>query len=254
LFRIDRNYVNLGVTRLARVENGDSAEADAIGESLNAAASTAYATQAQVEAQEMLREAHATAEKLLEDARDQAAIILFEAREKAAEDSLHARQEGFEKGAAEGKRSFDKELAEKISEDDAMLKRVIEEVLSEQQRVMDSMEEELVGLSLNIVRKIIHPADEAIGGVFEPLIRNVLRQMTPSDKLILRVSPADYDRFFAAGNAVFELDSGATLKASVMRDVSLGENDLIIDSSDETLNAGLESQLKQIQIAFEAIR
>jgi len=255
LFRIDRNYVNVGATRFVHVENGEGTEADAVGESLYAAASATYLsqvqTQLQLQSQEALDEARAAAEKIKQDARDEAAVLMVEASDQAEEDRRRAWQEGYAEGAAEGKRSFDDQLAAKIKEDDEMLRRVISEVYSERERTFDAMEEDMVDLTLDIVRKVIRPAEEAIGGVFEPLIRNALKQMAPVEKVIIRVSPAEYERFFTAGSALFELESGTKVAASFLRDASLSEGDCIIDTAEETVNAGLESQLKYVKLAFE---
>ena len=100
---------------------------------------------------------------------------------------------------------------------------------------------------------MINPAEELIGGAFESLIRNALKQISPDGRVIIRVGTAEYERFFSSGSAVFVLDSGVEVKASVLRDVSLGCGDLIIDTENETINAGLSSQLKQIALAFEKL-
>jgi len=254
LFRIDRNYVNLGATRLVQVDNGDGTEADAVGVSLYAAASATYLSEAQVQAQSIICDAGAKAAKIIQDARDEAAVLVVEAMEQAVEDRRRAWQEGYTEGTDEGKRSFDDRLAAKLSEDDEKLRRVISEVYSERERTFDSLEDEIVNLALEIVRKVIHPADEAIGGVFEPLVRNALKQMAPVEKVIIRVSPAEYERYFSAGSVVFELESGTKVTASMLRDASLNEGDCIIDASEETVNAGLESQLKYVKLAFDKCR
>jgi len=258
LFRIDRNYVNLAATRLVQVDNGEGTEAGAVGESLYAAASATYISQAQAQAQahaqEILAEAQEQAATLLQQAKDEIATLIVTTRDQAEEDRLRSVQEGYSEGKAEGGRFYDEQLAAKIREDDEMLKRVISEVYSERERIFESLEDEVVTLSLDIVRKVIHPADEQIGGVFEPLVRNALKQMTPNEKVIIRVSPAEYERFFSSGSAVFKLESGAVINASIMRDASLNERDCIIDAEDETINAGFESQLKYVKLTFDKLK
>jgi len=261
LFRIDRNLVNLGATRFVQMDDGEDTEAGAVGESLSAAVSENYMaqaqTQAKAQAQELLgkaeAEAKAKAEQLIQDALDEIAHMTITARDEAEESRRLAWQEGYSEGAEEGRRSYDDQLAEKIREDDDMLKRVLSEIYDERERTYSGLEDEVVGLALEIVRKVINPAEEAIGGVFESLIRNALKQIAPDGKVIIRVSPAEYERFFSAGAATIELESGATLKASVLRDASLGGGDCIIDTENETVNAGLNSQLKYIAIAFEKL-
>jgi len=254
LFRIDRNYVNLAATRFVQVGNGEDTEAGAVGESLYAAASATYISQARSQADEILAEAMESAEAIKQEARDEMAILMVDARDQAEEERRLMVQEGFAEGAKEGKRSYDEALAAKLREDDEMLKRVIGEVYSERERTYGTLEDEVVALAVEIVRKIINPPGEELGDVFQPLIRNALKQITPTEKVVLRVSQAEYERFFTSGSAVFKLDSGSTVTASIIRDPSLDPGDCIIDAGEETVNAGVESQLKYVKLAFEKMK
>jgi len=229
-------------------------EAGAVGESLYAAASAAYLSETQIKALALLDEARTAAEQIMQDARDDAAIMMVEARDQAQEDRRRAWQEGYNEGADEGKRSFDDDLAAKQREDDEKLQRVISEVYSERERTYDNLEDEIISLALDIVRKVIRPAEEQMGGVFEPLVRNALKQMAPVDKVIIRISSTDYERFFSSGRALFELESGTKVSASFLRDASLNEGDCIIDTADETVNAGFETQLRYVKLAFEKMK
>jgi len=252
LFRIDRNNVNLGATKSVWVDNMGP-EAGEMGEPHAAAASIEDIAQAR--ASEILskaeHDAQEAAQQIITQAREDAAKLLCDAREEAEQERVKAREEGFEQGAEEGLRSYDKRLSEKQSEDDMMLKRVLSEMYDERERTFSSLEEEVVGLSLEIVRKIIGPAEEELGGVFTALITNALRQISPVGKVVIHVSPQEYDRFFASGKNTIELESGEVISASILRDTSFGGGDLVIDTESETIDAGLNTQLKYIALAFE---
>jgi len=253
LFRIERKHVNLAAVRSVQLDSGEETEVGAAGEPLDAAASANYT--AQTQAQETISKAEKIAkeksEKMLEDARDEIAEMMLAAREEAEEARSKAWQEGYAKGTEEGKRSFDEKLAEKMHQDDEMLKRVIHEIYDERERTYSGLEDEVVELALEIVRKIINPAEEAMGGVFESLVRNALRQIAPDGKVMIRVSPLEYERFFSSGNTTIELKKGVTMTASVLRDVSLEDGDCIIDMAEETINAGINTQLKYVKLAFD---
>lgn len=190
-------------------------------------------------------------EGILENARIEADNIISKARDEVDEERERAKKEGFEEGAEEGRRSYDDKIAEKTREQDEELKRVLDEVYQDRERVYAELEGEVVELAVDIVRKIINPAEEALGDVFLSLIKNALRQMSTDNKVVIRVGPEEYERFFSSGAATIELDSGVTVKASVLRDVSLQEGDCIIDTDDVTVNAGVESQLQYVKLAFE---
>jgi len=211
----------------------------------------ALSAQAVLLAEKIISEAKAKAERTILDARSEVAALLLSARERAEEDRRLAWQEGFAEGSQAGRHSFDEQLAEKQRLSDESLQRVLDELYEERTRTYEGLESGVVALALEIVKKVINPAEEELGTVFQSLIKNALKQMNPDSKVIIRVSPVEYERFFSSGNAVLELDSGVTVTASVLRDVSLGEGDCVIDAEDATVNAGLDSQLQYIKLAFD---
>jgi len=257
LFRIDRRNVNLAGIKVLRHkidsdddDNDDNPEVEAEEDFLPDAKTSAealvneYMSTAEKEMQQK-------AEAILEQARDQAATIIFQAREDAEEQHQKAWQEGFEEGTRKGKLAYDEKTEAKIQEDDEMLKRVLDEIYQEREKLYNELEDETTNLAIEIVKKIFNPAEEELENVFISLIKNALRQMSTDNKILIRVSPVEYERYFSSGAAEIELDSGAVVKAAVLRDVSLNEGDCIIDADDVTVNAGLDSQLQYVQLAFE---
>jgi len=249
LFRIDRRLVNLAGTKIHKLGADDDYEAGAEGEFPDAAASAEALANEYLSAAE--REANERMMELLNNARQEAELIITDARAEAEVLREAARAEGFDEGSAEGLRVYEEKLAEKIHEDDEALKRVLDEMQDERERAYEELEGEVVNLSLEIVRKIINPPEEAIGDVFTSLIKNAMRQMSTDGKVVIRVSPYEYERFFSSGAATIELDSGVTVTAAILRDVSLNEGDCIIDTEDVTVNAGIDSQLQFVKLAFE---
>jgi flagellar assembly protein FliH len=235
---------------------------DAIDDEPDAAVlSTSIEPKFHINPQELLDEAKAKAEqvlkkadKILEDARNESADLLYFAKEDAEEERKKAWSEGYSKGlqegTREGKHSFDTELSKSLAENEESLKRVLKELHDERELTYTKLEKDTVELALRIVKKIINPADEILGDVFESLIVNALKQIAPDGRILLRVSTADYEKYFSSGNATFDLGGGVTVAASVLRDVALDEFSVIIDKDDGAVNAGLDTQLKQIELAF----
>jgi flagellar assembly protein FliH len=276
LFRIDRNLVNLAASRYIHVEN-EAFDADAAGESPDAAASKIalmreeMLAEARAEARAEMRaesqaEALATAQKIVDEAesearekaeqivniaRDEAAELLVAARDQVEDDRRSAWQEGFTDGSDEGRRAYDEQLSASLKESDEKLRSVIEELYRERTSTYDGLEQEVVGLAIEIVRKLLSPSGEELNSMFMPLIGNALKQINPDGKIVIRVSPAEYERFFQSGSAVFELDGGVKVTASILRDISVGSGGCVIDTEDTTVNAGLDSQLRYVQLAFD---
>lgn len=208
--------------------------------------------------------AKAEASMMVEAARKEAEELTLSARERLEEERRLARQEGYDDGAEEGKRLYDEQLekkmreigddfSEKMREDDEKVKRVVEELYYERAETYAGLEDNVVGLAIDIVRKVINPSEEKYGGIFEMLVRNALKQINPEGRIMIRVGPNEYERFFASGSALFELDGGVNVTVSVLRDASLGEGDCVIDTEESTVNAGLDTQLKYIQLAFDRV-
>ena len=255
MFRIDRNYVHLADSQFVQISCAEVTQDDEREEVklLERATNAAALCRAKIAAQEITKNAEMKAERMIVDARNEIAALLLSAKEQAEEDRRSAWQEGFAEGAEEGRRSFDEQLNEKTRLDDLSLKNVLEEVNNELTCTYRDLEKEVITLALKIVRKVISPTEEQIEGLFEPLIKNALKKLNVDKKIIIRVSPDEYKRFFPSGNAVFELDSGAKVTASVLRDVSLSDSDCIIDYEDGAVNAGFDSQLNYIRLAFDTV-
>jgi len=276
LFRIDRRLVNISGIKFNRLKAGDEVpEVGAEGEAPDAATSAKEAASAASDvevysgpsAEEVVNEYLTAArneteskiEEILSGARQQAAQMLITARNEAEDERKSGFQQGYDEGmeigsaegSAEGKRKYDEMTEAKSREDDETLKRILDEIYEERERAHSELEEETINLAIEIVRKIINPSEEEVVDVFTPMIKNALRQMPTESKIVLRVGPKEYERFFSSGAATLELDSGATVKASVIRDVSLNDGDLIIDTDNVTVNAGFDSQLQYVKLAFE---
>ncbi|MCL2221131.1 MAG: FliH/SctL family protein, partial [Oscillospiraceae bacterium] len=200
-------------------------------------------------AEEMLREYISAAEQelqekaeaVLNNAKTEAAQILIETRDEIEEEKNRGFQEGYIEGVAEGKQSYEEKTQEKIAADDKVLKNVLDEIYNEQERIKTETESGTIELAIEIVKKIIAPAEDELGTVFTSLIKNALRQMSSDGKIVIRVGPDEFERFFSSGAATIELDSGVTVSATVMKDLTMNEGDLIIDSDEGTVNAGIDS-------------
>ena len=240
MFRIERKLVKLVGSNDNQSGTDENYEVGAEGVFPDAATSAEAMVNEYMSAAEV--QMNEKAEEILAAARAEAEQIAIAAREEAKEERKRGFEQGFEEGSAEGKRSSDEALS-----------RVLDELYCERERAYKSMEDEVVNLALEIVKKIIHPTEDELGTIFTSLIKNALRQISTESKIVIRVSTADYERFFASGAVTIELDSGATVTAAVINDMSLGDGDCVIDTDDFTVNAGIDSQLQLVKLAFENV-
>jgi len=252
LFRIDRRFVKLTASKLNK-QKAEKHEVGAEGEDPEAATSAKTSETPSYNDVYMQYESEANeqAQEIVDEANEKAAQIIENAQNEIEEERKRAHDEGFAEGEREGKEIYETKLEENIRENEESLKNVLDEIARERENTFAELEEEIVKLSLEIVKKIINPAEEELGNVYTSLIKNALRQMPTDGKFIIRVSPVEYEKFFSSGSAAIELDSGTTVTATILKDAALEEGDCVIDTEDVTINAGLESQYKYVKLAFE---
>jgi flagellar assembly protein FliH len=208
----------------------------------------------------ILREARREAEARLADAEESASKLLAGIREAAEEEAeaklaeagrqaigivAEARQKGQEEGRQEGL-----ELYRQQSEEAAQqLSRLLQEIAGAREAFFASFEGEVVELALSIAEKITLSAISQDGAAFKGMVSNALKQLRREGKLSLRVSEQQYNDFFRAESASFVLDD-ESIRVAVINDPHLQEGGLIVESPEESVNAGVASQLKYIALAF----
>ena len=195
---------------------------------------------AEHEAEQILGAADIEAEEIIKTANEQAEEVFNEAREQG-------RNEGFEAGLEEGRRVYE----EKAIQDDENLKAVLSELHSSLEEAKIGLEGEVLNLSTHILRKVVNFSDDEEYEPFIPMLKNALKQVRIGGKIYIRTSSEQYERFFSSGSAEIELDGGITVEAAVLKDVSMQPGDLIIDTDAETVNAGFDTQLKQLELVFK---
>ena len=195
---------------------------------------------AELEAEQIIGAADAEAEEILKTANKQAEEVFEEARQKG-------RDEGFEVGLEEGRRVYE----EKAKQDDENLKAVMSELYNSLEEAKIGLEGEVVELSTHILRKVVNFADDSEYEPFIPMLKNALKQVRLGGKIYVRTSSEQYERFFSSGSAEIELDGGITVEAAVLKEVTMQPGDVIIDTDAETVNAGFDTQLKQLELVFK---
>ena len=278
MYKVDRKHVNLSdplfIQNLREETEEEAEDADLINTDKTRiipnlreelAAATASVNDELDKAKSLLERASAESRNIVTEAETKAENIIASSYERVEAELELARKKGYEAGLEEGKQTFDEKLikqraedekilAAKMQEDDEALRCVVDRLNSESLLAYEELEQEAITLSLDIVKKIVNPDGFEGTAIFESLIRNALRQLNPSGKVVIRVGAVEYERFFPSGGTVFSMDNGAKISATVLRDVSLNGGDLIIDSDEETVNAGVETQIKSIRFAFDRVR
>jgi flagellar assembly protein FliH len=201
------------------------------------------------EAEDKLQAARKEAAALLEKASREAKAQLDQAASQAQYALEEAKSQGYQEGYREGNQQGQELHRQNTEEAGRQLNRLLSEIAGERQAFIDSFEGEMVELAVSIAEKIVVSAINKDDNAFKSMIINALKHMRRESKITLHVSEEQYNEFFKAESANFVLGD-ETITVVIVNDTQLENGDLILESDEETVNAGVGSQLKHIMLAF----
>jgi flagellar assembly protein FliH len=256
LFRIDKATISykrdeqpfvLAHTAVARnapasLSEGAEAADNASGEPIVEAA--------KAEAAALLAQAEREADAIRNKAREEAATLTAQAKLEYEEQKRNGYQQGFEQGVSEGSAQGKSEgvaaYQAAIANGDALLKQALERVEQERASMLVQAEKECVDLSVQIARRVLGMAVQMEETAFPALVHNALEEIQHTGRVTVRVSPMEYEIFFAHNPSVL---SNETRVVTVVSDPDLDTGDLLMQSDIEAINAGVRAQMQQIESA-----
>ncbi|MDR0951735.1 MAG: hypothetical protein LBM18_02315 [Oscillospiraceae bacterium] len=237
MFRIDRSLVSLS-------GDGETASETSAGKQLGGPTPEELSAQAQA----LLEEAENEAKRIVSEAQTQAQMLINDAETEAGQIFEQAERQGLAEGSAKASLILEK----KLNDDDERLFGALAEIESEKKRIIGQLETQLVTLALDVARKIIEVSIDSDEAAFSSLIKGALRQARVRDEIVIHLSVGDCRRYFPEGVATFEL-GGETIRAAVVSESELEDGSLLIDTPEATIDAGLETQLRAVRLAFESV-
>ena len=163
----------------------------------------------------------------------------------AVEIKSNAWKEGFE----EGQRAASEEMGKILRESTQSVEVLLREIADERDHMFDTLEREAVLLVLEVAKKVINQVVVEDKELFTSMMIRAVQELKSKRQLTIRVSPEVAERFFPGGRAEFQLGD-RTVNASVIPDIEYTGADLIVESEDEIINAGAETQLHMISLKF----
>ncbi len=203
--------------------------------------------EARQQAQKIISAAEKSAAGLLSEAENEAARIIEEADAKADRVEREAEEKGYKEGEKKAQQEMEAHLREKTD----ALSGIISEIGEARETMINELEDDIISLVIDTVRKVINLQLEKDDKVFVDVVQNALGQMRREGKIVIRVSQEEYGRLFGSGNAEFVLNN-ERVRATVIDEPLFKRGDCVIESDGETVNAGISSQLKYIELAFRS--
>ena len=202
---------------------------------------------AKEEAQEILKTAKKEAQEIkdnsLENAKEAAEDLKEQAREKGYEEG---QSEGYKKGHEEG---TDKGYEEGKQESESLIEEANEikrDYLNEKERVLNSIEEDVIKLVVDITKKILNQKIEEDDEAIIDLVFKGLATLNSKEDIRIRVSKEDFDKVEESKERILsKVSLIENLKVDV--DSTLKKGDCIIESAKGNVDVSIDTQMKNVE-------
>lgn len=191
---------------------------------------------------EMRHRAALETQQLIEQALNQAQELEQQAKEEGYKD-------GYNRGYADGQQEAVQFLVERADAERAAYQEDISAFLSrieaERQRLWEELEPQIVGLVFDLAKQVIKQEVQASRTVAISMIRNVLRRVSDSGALRIRVSPEDLEQV-RDNRAEFMTMLDGIPHLEIVEDRRIGEGGCIVDTESGNIDARIETQLDEV--------
>lgn len=197
-------------------------------------------------AQALLAEAEASSQSILAEARERANKLIDEALAGVAKISEEARSLGYKDGLEAGRR-------EASAEAEAILQKARDEAESiaaqageERQRILAGAKEDMISLTLAVVRRILRSEVLARPEAIGDMIKAALEKVRGQEEITVKVSTGDLPQV-ESRRGEWLADLPGTRSLEVKGEEGLGPGDFIIQTDQGYLDGRLERQVREIE-------
>lgn len=184
----------------------------------------------------------------LAEVQKQAEMMLNQARSQVSIWQQEARQAGWQAGYDEARQAALDSLAETL----ATARQIAQSAVEARQQLLRQSQAELQRLALAIARKIIGHQIEVAPEVVAHIVAQVVEAACVREACVIRVNPDDYQ---VLRDHWAEVATGHTPDNpwELVADRRVGRGGCIIEANGGSIDARLETQLQQIEQAFEQV-
>lgn len=249
-FRIDRQYVSFETaeTQPVYAQAKPQQEKSSLDEELEKYGGDI--SKLYNEIYERLQGEHADqAEHMLSKAALEAQDIVTKAR-REAEQIVEQAKVDTAKALEERMLALESEFGARKQQEAAALCSLESELRSTYTKLLEDMHADVIGLVMEIVKKIIGIKLSQSDDVFMGMIRDALDRLKQTGAVVIRISPEDYLRYFGSSRDETELENG-DFKVAIVEDPSFIQGDLVVESEGEMIDLSIDRQIDLIEKAFQ---
>lgn len=197
--------------------------------------------QAEHDAREVIASAEKEAAEVLEKSYSESKELLEQSKEQGY-------AEGYEKGVNEGREQGYLEMTSLIDE----AKLLKQQAYDARNQLSIQLEKDLVQLVIQTARRILQSELQENQELLFQLIDEGLKKCNYTENLVIHVSEMDYDMVYAYQNRIYLMTDGI-YDIEIKSDPSMSPGSVLIETASGQVDAGIETQLKQIEAAFEEL-
>lgn len=178
------------------------------------------------------------ADKIIQEAQKEAELILDNAKQRADELINEAMASGFEMG----KKEAQKELDEKIKSMELSVNEFMDGFNKKYDELFDSLQKDVFELSISIAEKIINYELDKGEECYISIVKKALSKLKKDEKANIKISEQDFNRLFPSLERELKQYEGKI----VVADENLSKGDLIVETHNEIIDAGVNTQINAI--------
>lgn len=191
----------------------------------------------------LLEEARREADSIVEQAKIHAAQLEKDARARAEQERIQMLEQARQQGMQEGLEKADRE-AEKGRQELKAARRQLEE---EYQQLSEELEPQLVDVITEIYEHIFHVELGSYKEVLSYLISTTMRKAEGSRDFMIHVSREDYPYVSEQKSQIAAGAVSPNCSVEVIEDVTLSENECMIETEGGIFDCGLGTQLSELR-------
>lgn len=206
--------------------------------------------EANSEAELIIKIAEERSKQILEEAEKNKVDLINKANTQSKEIFEQSRQLGYDEGYKEGHiEGFEKGYGEGKAVSDELIKdslAIKDDYISQKNNLLKELEGDIIQMVINIYEKILDKEIQEDDNIIIPLVLNGIKNLDPTDKLVIITSKEDFDvlnlardEILAKASLINELD--------IKYDINLSKGDCILETSKGNIDISMKDQLNEVR-------
>lgn len=163
-------------------------------------------------------------------------------------------EQAYSTGYQAGRRECVEEMAGKVDQEVRAFTSMLDDLVSQRQRLVSDSEEAVVRLSCQIARRIVGKAVEVNDKIIVDVVKDAIRHLADKQKLIIRVNPADLEAI-ESHEPEWMMAAGAGTAVKVKGDPRVKRGGCLVEGESGNVEAQIDRQIEVLERALvEVVR